>query len=181
LQEEFDIPAVEMHLLKHIPTGSGLGGGSSDAAQMLLMLNDLFKLNISTAALKMLAAKLGSDCPFFIKNKPVFASGRGEVFEEIDLDLSEYEIKVVKSDIHISTPEAYGLVKPLEDRPSLREVIKKPIVEWKDYLINDFEEPIFNKYPEIRAVKETMYQNGAVYSSMSGSGSAVYGIFALET
>ena len=177
LKEEFDIPSVEMHLLKHIPTGSGLGGGSSDAAQTLLMLNDLFKLNISSAGLETLAAKLGSDCAFFIRNRPVFASGRGEVFEEISLDLSGFEIKVINPNIHINTAEAYGFVKPDAERPYLREIIRQPLSDWKDILINDFEKPIFEKHPEIREIKESLYKMGAVYASMSGSGSAVYGIF----
>ena len=180
LKSEYGIPAVDIHLLKHIPTGAGLGGGSSDAAHTLLMLNDLFRLNISSAGLEALAAKLGSDCPFFMRNKPVFASGRGEVFEEIDPDLSGYEIRVVKPDVHISTVEAYGFVKPNAERPSLREIIRQPLSDWKDNLINDFEKPVFEKYPEIREVKESMYDQGAVYASMSGSGSAVYGLFAAE-
>jgi len=177
LKQESDIPAVDMHLLKNIPGGAGLGGGSSDAAHTLLMLNDLFELNISSAGLEALAAKLGSDCAFFIRNRPVFASGRGEVLGEINLDLSGYEIRVINPEIHISTAEAYGFVKPDAERPSLREIIQQPLSDWKDILINDFENPIFKKYPEIREVKESLYDMGAIYASMSGSGSAVYGIF----
>jgi 4-diphosphocytidyl-2-C-methyl-D-erythritol kinase len=177
LKREFDLPPVEMHLLKHIPAGAGLGGGSSDAAQTLIILNDIFKLDISFAELERLAVLLGSDCPFFIRNKPVFAFGKGEQFEDIDLDLSGKYIKLVKPDIHISTPSAYAMIKPVEGRPSPREIIQKPIHEWRGLLINDFEEPIFKKYPEIKSIRDEMYQQGAVYASMSGSGSAVYGIF----
>jgi len=175
--QEYGIPPVEIHLLKHIPAGAGLGGGSSDAAHSLVMLNDLFNLDISPAELEKLAAELGSDCAFFIRNKPALASGRGELLEDIDLDLSGYEIKVIKPDIHISTPEAYGMVKPMDVRPSLREIIQKPVHEWKEVMVNDFEKPLFEKYPEIREHKEALYAQGPVYASMSGSGSAVYGLF----
>lgn len=177
LKQEYDIPAVDIHLLKHIPTGAGLGGGSSDAAHALIMLNEMFKLAISSAKLEKMAAQVGSDCAFFIRNKPLFASGRGEVFEDIKLDLSKYQIRVIKPEIHISTPEAYGMITPQENRPSLREIIQMPNHEWKNTLVNDFEKPIFEKYPEIREIKESLYSQGAVYASMSGSGSAVYGLF----
>ncbi len=177
LKKGNDIPAVDIHLLKHIPTGAGLGGGSSDAAHALIMLNDMFKIGLSSAELEILTAQLGSDCAFFIRNKSLFASGRGEVFEDIDLDLSGYQIRVIKPEIHISTPEAYGMVTPQENRPSLREIITMPIHDWKHHLVNDFETPIFNKYPMIKKVKEKMYREGAIYASMSGSGSAVYGLF----
>lgn len=177
LKKNFNIPAVEIHLLKHISSGAGLGGGSSDAAHSLIMLNDLFKLDISPAELEKLAVELGSDCAFFIRNKPALASGRGELLEDIDLDLSGYEIRVIKPDIHISTPEAYGMVMPMDVRPSLRKIIQKPIHEWKEVMVNDFEKPIFEKYPEIKEIKENMYREGAIYASMSGSGSSIYGIF----
>ncbi len=177
MKKEYGISEVDFHLLKQIPAGAGLGGGSSDAAQTLLMLNDLFELNISSAELEQRAAELGSDCAFFIRNKPVYASGRGEVFEDINLDLSVYHIKVVKPDIHISTAEAYAMVKPESGRPSPLEIIQKPIQDWKNNLINDFEAPIFEKYPEIGLIKDSLYDQGAIYASMSGSGSAVYGIF----
>jgi len=177
LKDEYDVPPLDIHLLKHIPAGAGLGGGSSDAAHTLLALNEMFRLGISSSELESLAASLGSDCAFFIRNKAVFASGRGEKFINIKLDLSPYHIKVVKPDIHISTPEAYAMIHPQDDRPSLREIIQKPIKEWKDLLVNDFETPVFEKFPEIKALKESMYDQGAVYASMSGSGSAVYGVF----
>ena len=177
LKNDFDLPAVDIHLLKHIPSGAGLGGGSSDAAHTLLMLNKLFNLNVSSAELEGMAAILGSDCAFFIRNKPVFAFGRGEQFEEIDLDLKGTNIVIVKPDIHISTAEAYSMIRPVEGRPSPREIIQKSIHEWKGLLVNDFEEPIFVKYPQIKALRDELYAQGAVYASMSGSGSAVFGIF----
>lgn len=177
LEQEYGIPPVEIHLLKHIPAGAGLGGGSSDAAHALIMLDEMFSLDISPAELEKLAAELGSDCSFFIRNKPAIASGRGELLEDIELDLSGYEIKVITPDIHISTPEAYGMVTPTDMRPSLREIIQNPIHDWKEVLVNDFEKPIFAKYPEIREIKKSLYDQGAAYASMSGSGSAVYGIF----
>lgn len=177
MQQEYGLPAVNMHLLKQIPTAAGLGGGSSDAAHTLLMLNELFNLKITTTELEKLAARLGSDCSFFIRNKPTYAHGRGELFEPVDLDFSGKHIMLVKPDIHISTAEAYGLVKPNAKRPSLREISQQALSDWKDFLINDFERPIFEKYPEIREIKELLYEMGALYASMSGSGSAVYGIF----
>lgn len=177
LKNEFDIPMVDIHLLKNIPSGAGLGGGSSDAAHTLLMLNEMFSLGISPAKLKNYAVKIGSDCPFFIHNKPAFASGRGEVLEDIDLDLSAYRIELEYPGTHISTPEAYAMLKPDNKRPSLREIIREPVTDWKHSLINDFEGPVFEHYPAIKRLKEEMYQRGAVYASMSGSGSAVYGLF----
>ncbi len=177
LKEYYDIPAVDMHLLKHIPAGAGLGGGSSDAACTLQILNDIFKLDISPAELEEYASMLGSDCPFFIQNKPVFAYGRGGLFEKVSIDLSGYKIKLVHPEIHVSTMEAYALIQAKSGRLSPNEVLKRPIGEWKDSLVNDFEEPIFRKYPEIKKAKDSMYAAGAIYASMSGSGSTVYGIF----
>jgi len=177
MKAEYDIPSVEMHLLKQIPLGAGLGGGSSDATHTLLMLNDIFDLCIGSSELEKLAARLGSDCAFFIRNNAVFANGRGEVFAPIDIDLEAFKIKVVHPDIHISTAEAYSMITPNAERPSLKEIIIKPISHWKDHLVNDFEDAVFKKYPEVRAAKEAMYEDGAIYASMSGSGSAVFGIF----
>ncbi|MEE4257854.1 MAG: 4-(cytidine 5'-diphospho)-2-C-methyl-D-erythritol kinase [Bacteroidales bacterium] len=177
LYEKYDIPPIDVHLLKHIPTGSGLGGGSSDAAFTLLMLNEMFELGISTSGLKKHAALLGSDCTFFIENKPAIASGRGEILDCIELDLSGYRIELSHPGIHVSTPEAYAMVRPVDHRPSLREIIHQPIAEWKENLLNDFEEPVFKKYPAIRAAKEELYAQGAIYAAMSGSGSSVFGLF----
>ncbi len=181
LREDFELPALDIHLLKGIPAGAGLGGGSSDAAHALAMMNDLFGLRISPAALENYAGKLGSDCPFFIRNRPCIASGRGEVMEDIDLDLSAYRIELQYPGIHVATAEAYALVSPDDSRVSLREIIHRPVKEWKGKLRNDFEEAVFKKHPEIRELKEKMLEEGALYASMSGSGSAVYGIFPQST
>jgi 4-diphosphocytidyl-2-C-methyl-D-erythritol kinase len=177
LYEKYDIPPLDVHLVKHIPTGSGLGGGSSDAAFTLMMLNEMFDLDISRAGLERHAALLGSDCAFFIRNRPAIATGRGEVLDVISLDLSGYEIRLVHPGIHIPTPEAYGMVTAVDERPSPREIIKMHISDWKDHLVNDFEKPIFKKHPKIEKLKQKMYDEGAVYAAMSGSGSSVFGIF----
>lgn len=177
LKEKYDIAPVSMYLLKNIPAGAGLGGGSSDAAHTLIMLNEMFDLDISSAELEILAAQLGSDCPFFIRNMPVLAEGRGEVFTPIKPGLGGKYIVVVKPDLHVSTPEAYAMVRPDQGRASLRDILEKPVEQWKDVLFNDFETPVFKNYPAIRQIKEKMYDDGALYASMSGSGSAVFGIF----
>lgn len=177
LQSEYEIPPVDISLVKQIPFGAGLGGGSSDAAFMLKALNKLFDLNISTKKLEKFASELGADCPVFIRNKPVFASGIGDVFTPIKLSLKNYFLLLVKPDIHVSTPEAYSLVKPEKPQLPLLELIKTPITEWKNTIKNDFEKSVFIRYPEIEKIKETMSDLGAVYAAMSGSGSSVYGIF----
>lgn len=177
LRSEYQFPAVDISLCKQIPFGAGLGGGSSDAAFMLKALNELFELKITKRKLESLAAKLGADCPFFVKNKPVFAAGIGNIFTPIRLSLSGYYLVLVKPDIHISTPEAYSLVVPQKPEFSLLELIQKPIHEWKSLIKNDFEKSVFSKYPEIEAIKNKLYDMGAFYASMSGSGSSVYGIF----
>jgi len=177
LGESHDLPPVAIHLLKGIPVGAGLGGGSSDAARTLLMLNNMFGLGLGDAALEQLAAKLGSDCAFFIRNRPVLASGRGEVLEDVDTGLAGKLLLLADPGIHISSREAYAMVRPAAGRPSLREIIKTPVGEWKDFLVNDFEQPVFSLYPRVREIRELMYAAGAQYASMSGSGSVVYGIF----
>ena len=170
-----------IHLEKAIPSGAGLGGGSADATFMLLMLNDMFKLNISETRLIELSKSLGADCPFFVKNKPVYAEGIGEIMTEIDCDLSDKHFVVVKPNIHISTKEAFSGIKPQATEISVKEIIKKPVSEWKNLLKNDFEDSIFPQYPAIRKIKEELYSAGAVYAQMSGSGSAVFGIFDNKT
>ncbi|MDD5184296.1 MAG: 4-(cytidine 5'-diphospho)-2-C-methyl-D-erythritol kinase [Paludibacter sp.] len=177
LRREYQIPPVDISLFKQIPFGAGLGGGSSDAAFMLKGLNELFELKITTKKLERLAAKLGADCPVFIQNKPVFATGTGNVFTQIDLTLKDKFLVLVKPDIHVSTPEAYSLIIPENPEFSLRELIKKPISEWKSLIKNDFEKSVFIKYPAIEIIKNNLYDIGATYASMSGSGSSVYGIF----
>ena len=177
LKTQYDIPALEVHLLKAIPFGAGLGGGSADAAFMLKLLNDFCQLNIQPEELEKLAATIGADCPFFIRNTPVFATGTGNIFEPVELSLKDYHLCLVKPDVAVSTPEAYSLVTPAAPALSLKEIINRPVSEWKKLMINDFEQSVFTKHPVIGQIKETLYQAGAVYASMSGSGSSVFGLF----
>lgn len=178
LKKEFPhLPSIKMHLHKTIPLGAGLGGGSSDGAFTLILLNRKFNLELSEQQLIDYALQLGSDCPFFIKNKPCYAIGRGEILEAIDLNFNNYKIVLVNPKIHINTGWAFSKIKPNNSRTSLKEIIQQPIMQWKDVLKNDFEEIVFDEYPEIKNIKEKLYQQGAVYSSMSGSGSTVYGLF----
>lgn len=178
LQKDFGLENIAIHLHKIIPMGAGLGGGSADAAFVLKMIDEEFQLLLGDQYLETLALELGSDCPFFIQNQPVIASGRGEIFEPIAIDLSNYHLILVKPDIHVSTKEAYTGVKPKTPEVSVKEIIeKKKVSEWKDLLVNDFELGVFEKYPEIGAIKQALYGQGAVYASMTGSGSAVYGLF----
>lgn len=177
LQKLFDIDGVEIKLTKNIPFGAGLGGGSADAAFALRMYNELFQLQLSTNELQNLAAQLGSDTAFFIENRPVYATGRGEIMTPINMDLSDYKIEVIKPDFSISTKEAYAGVHPQQPEISLNDLIQKPISEWKHCIRNDFEDTLFVKYPQLQEIKDDFYARGAMYASMSGSGSAVYGIF----
>lgn len=177
LKEEFDLPTINIHLHKAIPMGAGLGGGSADAAFMLKMLNDEFKLGLSSAELQQKAAKLGADCAFFIENKPTLAKGIGNIFEPTAVNLSGYYIVLVKPNVHVSTAEAYGGCKPQRWTTPLEEAIKRPIAEWKDCIFNDFEKTVFIAHPELADIKEMLYKRGAIYAAMSGSGSTIYGIF----
>lgn len=177
IKQEKEIPSIDIHLLKKIPLGAGLGGGSSDAAAMLHLLNNKFKLGYSEAELMTKASILGADCSFFIKNKPTLATGIGNVFEDIELDLKQYAMVVVKPNIYVNTKEAYSMIVPKMIEISLKEIIKMPIEEWREVMKNDFETPIFEKFPQIRNLKERMYDLGAIYAAMSGSGSSVFGIF----
>jgi 4-diphosphocytidyl-2-C-methyl-D-erythritol kinase len=177
LQNDFNLPAVKIHLHKQIPFGAGLGGGSSDGAFMLAMLNKYFKLTISGEELECFAAKLGSDCPFFTRNKPVFASGRGEIMEPVQLSLNDWFILLVNPPVEVSTVKAFQLVVPKKPAISLKTLIELPVQEWKNKVINQFESIVFQQYPEIAEVKQCLYNKGAVYASMSGSGSCVYGLF----
>lgn len=180
LRSQYQFPAIDISLCKQIPFGAGLGGGSADAAFMLKALNEMFELKITNRKLESIAKLLGADCPVFIKNKPVFASGIGNVFTPIKLSLNGYFLVLVKPDIHISTPEAYSLIIPEKPEVSLLEVIQKPIVEWQKYMKNDFEKSVFSVHPVIGNIKEQLYDMGAVYASMSGSGSSVFGLFESE-
>ena len=177
LRSGCQFPAVDISLVKQIPFGAGLGGGSSDAAFMLKALNQMFDLKFTPLKLEKLAAKLGADCPVFIKNKPVFATGIGNVFTPIKVSLKGKFLLLVKPDIHVSTPEAYSLVVPEMPKVSLFDLIQQPLSEWRGLIKNDFEKSVFSKYPEIEKIKNNLYEMGAVYASMSGSGSSVYGIF----
>jgi 4-diphosphocytidyl-2-C-methyl-D-erythritol kinase len=178
LKKDFPaIPPIKLHLHKTIPAGAGLGGGSADGAFMLKMLNTKFNLGLSTEQLIHYALQLGSDCPFFIYNKPCFASGRGEIMEPVELNLSAYKILIVNPGVHITTGQAFSRLTPAKPAVSINEIIKQPINTWTDSLKNDFEKNVFSQYPEIKEIKEILYKSGAVYSSMSGSGSTVYGIF----
>lgn len=168
---------VNIKLLKNIPIGAGLGGGSSDAAFVLKALNELNNLGLSTAELQDYASQLGADCAFFIENKPLFAEGIGTDFSEVRVDLSDYYIVIVKPEIHISTAEAYRSITPQIPKVDLKRAIQLPIQEWKFHVTNDFEIGIFDKYPLIQDVKRKLYEKGALYAAMSGSGSAVFGIF----
>lgn len=174
---DYNLPPVKIHLHKVIPIGAGLGGGSSDAAFMIKALDKLFDLNLSIHQMQNYARQLGSDCAFFIENKPVYAFNKGDEFESIDVDLSDYEIKISYPDIHISTVEAYNGIVPNISKYNLRETIIQPIESWKNTIQNDFEASVFPSYPEIKQLKADMYQNGAKYAAMTGSGSAVYGVF----
>lgn len=171
------IPPVRMHLHKSIPLGSGLGAGSADGAFTLRLLNDKFQLGLTIEQLLDQALQLGSDCPFFIINKPCFATGRGEFLERVTVDLSAYKIVLVVPPIHVRTAEAFSSVKPAQPSESIKEIIQQPVNTWPQKLKNDFEESLFNKYPEISHIKDQIYNAGAIYASLTGSGSALYGIF----
>ena len=172
-----NMPAIDIHMYKHIPTGAGLGGGSADAAFMIKLLNEKFKLNLSIEKMEEYAAILGADCAFFIQNKPVFASGIGNIFEPIQLSLKGYYLVLVKPDIFVSTKDAFAHITPMQPTQSLKEIIRMPVETWRATMKNDFEESVFQKFPEIAAIKDKLYDLGAIYASMSGSGSSVFGIF----
>lgn len=175
--EGYNIPRIHTHLYKGIPTQAGMGGGSSDCAYMLRLLNDAFKLNISTEELIRLAAKLGADCPFFILSKPAYAEGIGDILQPININLSKYYIVIVRPDIPVSTREAFSLITPKKTQKKCHEIVKQPIETWKDELFNDFEYSVFNIHPELADIKQKLYDLGATYAAMSGSGSSIFGIF----
>jgi 4-diphosphocytidyl-2-C-methyl-D-erythritol kinase len=177
LSTDYKLPPLDIYLHKNIPNGAGLGGGSADASFFLKELNNFFNLKIPDKKLMGFASRLGADCPFFIHNKPVYARGTGNVFDEIELDLSLYYIVIVKPDFSINTAEAFKNIVPGIPDNSLKELIKKPVKEWKNLIKNDFEYSLFSKYPQLSELKQKLYDLGAVYASMSGSGSAIYGLF----
>lgn len=177
IQSKYSLQSADFFLHKAIPTGAGLGGGSSDAAFTLKLINETNRLGLTETELEKISAHLGADCAFFIKNKPIFASEIGTVFENIALSLKGYYLILVKPNIHVSTAEAYSLVHPAKPELSLKDVLTNPVSTWKDTVVNDFEASVFERHPQIRDIKEQMYLNGAVYASMSGSGSSVFGLF----
>src|SRR6185437_8469391 len=178
LKKDFpELPAVHIHLLKNIPIGAGLGGGSSNGACTLKALNTQFHLGLSQEQLLHYAAQLGSDCPFFILNTPCLGGGRGERLTSVDLDLSAYTLALVDPGIHISTAKAFSLCTPAENHIPLTSIIAQPISQWCDQLVNDFEQPVFRLHPELAAVKPALYIHGALYASLTGSGSSFFGIF----
>lgn len=177
IQQEYSIAPIYMHLRKCIPMGAGLGGGSADAAYVIRGLNQLFELNISIAKQKELAATLGSDCAFFIEDGPQLAVGRGEILSPQFLNLSGYHILLVKPNIHINTAQAYNGVHISGDKGSLSQLVQADVTSWKQTIKNDFEQHIFNLHPVLNEIKDTLYSYGAVYASMSGSGSTMYGLF----
>jgi 4-diphosphocytidyl-2-C-methyl-D-erythritol kinase len=172
-----DLPAIDIHLYKNIPIGAGLGGGSADGAGTLTGLNRLFQLNLSHEQLLGYAAQLGSDCPFFVLNTPCLGQGRGERLQPLPLDLSSYSFALVDPGIHISTAQAFALCTPHETNSSLPAIVSRPIETWTGSLINDFEEPLLNLHPELHKIKETFHTAGALYTSLTGSGSSFFGIF----
>ena len=178
LKKDFpQLPAINMHLHKIIPMGAGVGGGSADAAFTLQLLNNKYALGLDLSTLNKYALTLGSDCPFFLINKPCFAGGRGEILDEISIDLSAYKIVLVNPGIHINTGWAFSVLEKNAGHKDLKDLITKPVKEWRDQISNDFEVPVFKAHPEIKLIKEDLYAVGALYASMSGSGSSLYGIF----
>lgn len=177
MQEKYGLPPVWINLYKKIPTGAGLGGGSADAAFTIRALDTLFDLNLTEEQMALEAAALGSDCPFFIYNRPMFASGRGEVLEDIDIPaLDSLEIKVRPQKEFVSTAQAYAGITPGRPEISLKEAVTKPVSQWKEVIFNDFEKTVFEKHPSLARAKEDLYRQGAVYAAMTGSGSAIYSL-----
>jgi len=181
LKKDFpQLPSIKMHLHKLIPSGAGLGGGSSDGAFTLKMLSEKFYLGLSKEQLIFYASQLGSDCSFFILNKPCMATGRGEILEPVELNLDNYKILLVYPGIHINTAMAYSQIIPSGKGDFLKNIISQPVESWKENLFNDFEKSIFKNHPETGKVKEKLYESGALYAALSGSGSSVFGIFKHE-
>ena len=176
-KDGYPIGPVSIRLEKNIPSGAGLGGGSADATFMLRALTELFHLQISTEKLEEYAARLGADCAIFVQNKPVFAEGIGNIFTPINLSLKGYYLVVIKPDIFISTKVAFSQIHPAVPKTSLLDIIQCPVEEWKTMMHNDFEDSVFPQFPEIETLKDRLYETGALYASMSGSGSSLYGIY----
>ncbi|MDR1500444.1 MAG: 4-(cytidine 5'-diphospho)-2-C-methyl-D-erythritol kinase [Tannerellaceae bacterium] len=181
LLSRYGLPPLDIHLHKAIPMGGGLGGGSSDGAFMLKLLNDFGGLGLGLDELERLASQLGADCPFFIRNEIVFASGTGNVFEAVNISLEEYSIHLVTPNIAVSTAEAYAAVRPQKPSISIRDIIRRPVGEWRGLLTNDFESSVFARHPSLAAIKQNLYDAGATYASLSGSGSSIYALFPATT
>lgn len=177
LKKDFNIPAIQGHLHKVVPMGAGLGGGSADAAHTLRMINSIFSLNLTQEQLAGYAKQLGSDCAYFLMDGPARGTGRGEILQPVLLDLKGYYLLLIVPAIHVATAEAYARVKPGNPKEDLGRTLTRPVSEWKSFLVNDFEASVFEKYPEIAGLKTQLYNLGAEYAAMSGSGSSVYGLF----
>lgn len=177
LKQDFDLPHLYIYMYKQIPSGAGLGGGSSDAAFMMKTLNAMFSLGLSEEELERRVAVLGADCAFFVRNRPVFATGIGNIFSPLELSLAGWHLVLVKPDIFVSTKEAYSCIRPHHPATSVTDIVRRPVEEWRGLLTNDFEEGIFALHPAIAGIKEQLYARGATYASMSGSGSSVFGLF----
>lgn len=177
LKQEFDFPYLRISMLKRIPSGAGLGGGSSDAAFMMTTLNKMFNLRLSDDEMELRLATLGADCAFFVRNRPVFATGIGNIFKPCELSLKGWTLVLVKPNVFVSTKEAYAGITPHAPNQCVTDIVTRPIEEWKDLLVNDFEDGIFQLHPTIADIKTTLYRLGATYASMSGSGSSVFGLF----
>lgn len=176
-KKDYDIPPVSIRLNKAIPSQAGLGGGSSDGAFMLRLLNKMFQLEISDDELRMKAASLGADCPFFITDTPAYAEGIGEILSPISLDLSQYHLLIIKPPVAVSTREAFANITPQQTEVKCRDIVKQDIRTWREQLTNDFEDSIFPQYPRLKEIKQQLYQQGALYAAMSGSGSSLFGFF----
>ncbi|WP_295769080.1 4-(cytidine 5'-diphospho)-2-C-methyl-D-erythritol kinase [uncultured Mucilaginibacter sp.] len=178
LKNDFpQLPNVNIHLHKNIPIGAGLGGGSADAAFFIMLINETFKIGLDDVHMMNYARKLGADCAFFINNKPLYAFNKGDEFESVELDLASYSLALVMPPVHVSTAQAYSGVIPSLPSATLKELIKLPVTDWKECIRNDFEPHIFKAFPVIEKVKNALYNAGALYASMSGSGASVFGIF----
>ena len=180
MADNYNIPAVNIHLHKVIPSGAGLGGGSSDASFTLKMLNTLFQLNLENEMLRSLAVQLGMDCPFFIENTPALSTGRGEFLKPVSVNVDGYHLVIVKPPVHVSTAAAFLGIKPLFRENSIDELTSLPVQDWRKELHNDFESSVFDLYPDILEIKNILYRHGAIYSALSGSGSAVFGLFSTK-
>jgi 4-diphosphocytidyl-2-C-methyl-D-erythritol kinase len=181
LRKDFNLPHLKIHLHKQIPIGAGLGGGSADAAFFIQLINEKFQLSLDVNAMQNYCRKLGTDCAFFIENKPLFAYEKGDVFKDVELDLSNYHVALVMPPVHVSTGEAYRGVKPQKPQQSLKELIQLPLEDWQGKITNDFEEHILRNHPQIRNAKAALIEAGALFALMSGSGASVYGIFKEQT